>query len=53
MTRPAIHPGEIFADELQELGMRAAELARTLHLLAFNTCSADSFKSGKVRESMI
>jgi antitoxin HigA-1 len=32
MTRPAVHPGEILADELQELGMSAAELARTLHV---------------------
>jgi antitoxin HigA-1 len=32
MTRPAIYPGEILADELQELGMSAAELARTLHV---------------------
>jgi antitoxin HigA-1 len=32
MTRPAIHPGEILADELQGLGMSAAELARTLHV---------------------
>jgi antitoxin HigA-1 len=32
MTRPVIHPGEILADELQELGMSAAELARTLHV---------------------
>jgi antitoxin HigA-1 len=32
MTRPAIHPGEILADELQELEMSAAELARTLHV---------------------
>jgi antitoxin HigA-1 len=32
MTRPAIHPGEILADELQELGISAAELARTLHV---------------------
>jgi antitoxin HigA-1 len=32
MTRPAIHPGEILADELQALGMSAAELARTLHV---------------------
>jgi antitoxin HigA-1 len=32
MTRPAIHPGEILADELQELGMSAAELARMLHV---------------------
>lgn len=27
---PAIHPGEHLADELQELGMSAAELARQL-----------------------
>ncbi|MBW4552698.1 MAG: HigA family addiction module antidote protein [Aphanocapsa sp. GSE-SYN-MK-11-07L] len=32
MTRPAIHPSEILADELQELGMSAAELARRLHV---------------------
>ena len=32
ITRPAIHPGEILADELAELGMNAAELARTLHV---------------------
>lgn len=32
MSRPAIHPGEILADELEELGMSAAELARILHV---------------------
>ena len=32
MSRPAIHPGEILADELAELGMSAAELARILHV---------------------
>jgi antitoxin HigA-1 len=32
MARPAIHPGEILADELQELSMSAAELARHLHV---------------------
>jgi antitoxin HigA-1 len=32
MTRPAIHLGEILADELQELSISAAELARTLHV---------------------
>ncbi len=32
MTRPAIHPGEILADELQELRISAAELARTLQV---------------------
>lgn len=32
MTRPAIHPGEILADEIQELGISAAELARRLHV---------------------
>jgi addiction module HigA family antidote len=30
MTRPAIHPGEILAEELQELGMSANELAGIL-----------------------
>jgi addiction module HigA family antidote len=32
MAHPAIHPGEILADELEELHMSAAELARTLHV---------------------
>jgi addiction module HigA family antidote len=32
MVRPPIHPGEILADELAELSMSAAELARTLHV---------------------
>src|SRR5688572_6791573 len=30
MARPAIHPGEILAEELEELGMNASELAREL-----------------------
>jgi antitoxin HigA-1 len=30
MTRPPIHPGEILADEINELGMSASELARVL-----------------------
>jgi addiction module HigA family antidote len=30
MTRTAIHPGEHLADELRELGMSAAELARQI-----------------------
>ncbi len=32
MARTPIHPGEILADELKELGMSAAELGRTLHV---------------------
>jgi addiction module HigA family antidote len=32
MTRPVIHPGEILQDELSELGISAAELARILHV---------------------
>ena len=32
MTRPAIHAGEILADELEELGISASELARSLHI---------------------
>ena len=32
MSRPSIHPGEILADELYELQISAAELARTLHV---------------------
>jgi addiction module HigA family antidote len=34
MTRTPIHPGEILADELQELGLSAAELARLLDVPA-------------------
>lgn len=32
MTRPAIHPGEILADELAELGVTQTELARQIDL---------------------
>ncbi|MCL4863702.1 MAG: HigA family addiction module antidote protein [Caldilineaceae bacterium] len=32
MARSPIHPGEILADELQELNISAAQLARTLHV---------------------
>ncbi len=34
MTRTPIHPGEILADELAELGMNATELARIIHVPA-------------------
>lgn len=30
MPRPAIHPGEILADELEELGVTATELSRQI-----------------------
>lgn len=30
MSRPAIHPGEILADELEELGVTPAELSRQI-----------------------
>ncbi len=30
MSRPAIHPGEVLADELREVGVTATELARQL-----------------------
>jgi addiction module HigA family antidote len=32
MARTPIHPGEVLADELKELGVSAAELARILHV---------------------
>ncbi|WP_395697957.1 HigA family addiction module antitoxin [Methylocella sp.] len=32
MTRPAIHPGEILADELEEIGITATELARQIQV---------------------
>lgn len=32
MARPPIHPGEILADELNELDLSAASLARELHV---------------------
>jgi antitoxin HigA-1 len=34
MLRPAIHPGEILADELEELGVTATELARQVKVPA-------------------
>jgi addiction module HigA family antidote len=34
MTRTPIHPGEILADELKELGLSAAELARLIEVPA-------------------
>jgi addiction module HigA family antidote len=34
MARTPIHPGEILADELSEIGISSAELARTLHVPA-------------------
>ena len=30
MTRPSIHPGEILADELEEVGISPTELARQI-----------------------
>ncbi len=30
MTRPAIHPGEILGEELEEIGITATELARQI-----------------------
>ena len=32
MSRPAIHPGEILADELQELGVSPTELSRLINV---------------------
>lgn len=32
MARPPIHPGEILADELQEIGVSPAELARQINV---------------------
>jgi antitoxin HigA-1 len=34
MTRPAIHPGEILAEELSEVAVTPTELARQLHVPA-------------------
>lgn len=34
MPREPIHPGEFLADELEEIGISAAELARNLHVPA-------------------
>jgi addiction module HigA family antidote len=32
MVRTPIHPGEILADELEELGMTSADLAENIHV---------------------
>ena len=34
MARTPIHPGEILADELEEMGLTASALARALHVPA-------------------
>ncbi len=34
MTRTPIHPGEILADEIAELGINATEMARIIHVPA-------------------
>lgn len=34
MTRPPIHPGEILAGELKEIGITPTELARQIHVPA-------------------
>jgi len=34
MTRPPIHPGEILADELQEIGITPTELSRQIKVPA-------------------
>lgn len=34
MSREPIHPGEFLADELEEIGVSAAELARNIHVPA-------------------
>ena len=34
MSRPAIHPGQILADELAEIGLSASELARQISVPA-------------------
>lgn len=34
MSRPAIHPGEVLADELAELGITPSELARQIDVPA-------------------
>jgi addiction module HigA family antidote len=34
MTRPAIHPGEVLAEELAEVAVTPSELARQLHVPA-------------------
>jgi len=32
MSRPPIHPGEILADELKEIGVTPSELARQMNV---------------------
>ena len=40
MARTPIHPGEILADELKEIGISAAELSRTLQVPAISADTA-------------
>jgi plasmid maintenance system antidote protein VapI len=39
MSRPPIHPGEILADELKEIGVTPTELARQLEVPPNRICA--------------
>ena len=48
MTRPAIHPGEILADELAEIGVSPTELARQLQVPA-NRIGSHTFNAAQLK----
>lgn len=53
MARPAIHPGEILADELLELGVTATELARQVKVDADHITQIVKGKRGITSETAL
>ena len=53
MARPAIHPGEVLADELLELGVTATELARQVKVPANRITQIVKGKRGITAESAL
>jgi len=53
MPRPAIHPGEILADELSELGVTPTELARQLKVPVNRITQIVQGKRGITRDTAV
>ncbi len=53
MARTPIHPGEILADELEELGMSALALAKALHVPANRISQIVSGKRGMTADTAL
>ena len=53
MARTPIHPGEILADELEELGISALALAKALHVPANRISQIVSGKRGMTADTAL